>query len=217
MKKYDTVIFDMDGTLIDTLEDLTDSVNHALAIYDFPLRTTAEIRTFIGNGVGHLMELSIPGGLNNPDYEMCLAAFRSHYAGNMQNKTIAYDGITELLKQLSQAGYKLAIVSNKYDKAVKELSHFYFPGLINLTMGETEGMPRKPSPDIICKVLAQLASVADKVVYVGDTDVDAATAKNSGIIFVGVTWGYGDKEVLKNNGADYIIEDPQELRNILNS
>jgi phosphoglycolate phosphatase len=115
MKKYDTIIFDLDGTLLNTLDDLTDSVNYVLDIYGFPCRKMAEVRSFVGNGVGRLIELSIPDGLNNPTYEKCLVDFRKHYSENMQNKTNAYKEIMELLEVLSKEGYKLAIVSNKFD------------------------------------------------------------------------------------------------------
>lgn len=216
MIEYDTVIFDLDGTLLNTLEDLTDSVNYALELYSFPCRTMAEIRSFVGNGVGRLMELSVPDGLNNSQYEKCLADFRNHYSGNMQNKTNAYKGIMELLGQLSKEDYKTAIVSNKFDKAVKELNQVYFGEYIKVAIGESENVSRKPAPDTVFKALEELGSTADKAVYVGDSEVDVKTAKNSGIICVGVTWGFRDREVLKQEGADYIIDRPQELLKIIN-
>ncbi len=217
MKKYDTVIFDLDGTLLNTLEDLTDSVNYALGLYGFPCRRIDEIRSFIGNGAANLMGLSITGGFDNPHYEKCLADFRSHYSGNLQSKTGAYSGIMELLEQLSKEGYKLAIVSNKFDTAVKNLNQVYFGEYIKVAIGESEGVSKKPAPDTVHKALSELSAAADKAIYVGDSEVDAKTAKNSGIIFVGVTWGFRDREVLEQEGADYIIERPQELLKIINS
>jgi len=215
IKKYDTIIFDLDGTLLDTLEDLTDSVNYALAIHGFPYRKMTEVRSFVGNGVARLIELAISDGLNNPYYEKCLANFRNHYSGNMQNKTGTYKGIMELIQQLSKENYKLAIVSNKFDNAVKGLSHLHFGEYIKVAIGESENVSRKPAPDTVIKALEELGSTADKAVYVGDSEVDVKTAKNSGIMCVGVTWGFRDREVLEQEGADYIIDRPQELLEIL--
>lgn len=215
MKEYDTVIFDLDGTLLNTLQDLTDSVNFALALYGLPCREMAEVRSFVGNGVARLMELSIPHGFNNPQYEKCLADFRNHYLGNMQNKTDAYKGIMELLGQLSKEDYKIAIVSNKFDKAVKELNQVYFGEYIKVAIGESENVSKKPAPDTVFKALEELGSTADKAVYVGDSEVDVKTAKNSGIMCVGVTWGFRDRAVLEHNGADYIIDRPQDLLKII--
>lgn len=215
MKKYDTVIFDLDGTLLDTLDDLADSVNYALSMYGFPCREISEVRSFVGNGVARLMELSIPSGLNNPQYEKCLADFCSHYSMNMQNKTGAYKEIMELLEELSKKGYKIAIVSNKFDKAVKGLNQVYFGKYIKVAIGESENIHRKPAPDTVFKALEELGSAADKAVYVGDSEVDVHTAKNSEILCVGVTWGFRDREVLEREGADYIIDRPGELLKIL--
>ena len=216
MKEYDTIIFDLDGTLLNTLEDLTDSVNYALALYGFPCRKIGEVRSFVGNGVARLMELSIPKGLNNPQYEKCLTDFRNHYSGNMQNKTDAYKGIMELLGKLSNEDYKIAIVSNKFHKAVKGLNQVYFGEYIKVAIGESENVSKKPAPDTVFKALEELGSTPDQAVYVGDSEVDVKTAKNSGIMCVGVTWGFRDREVLEQEGADYIIDRPQELLKIIN-
>lgn len=217
MKKYDTVIFDLDGTLLNTLEDLTDSVNYTLELYGFPSRTIEEIRRFVGNGVARLIELAVPDGLNNPQYEKSLADFRVHYSENMQNKTSTYKGILELLKQLSREDYKIAIVSNKFDKAVKGLNKLYFGEYIRVAIGESANISKKPAPDTVFKALEELCSTADKAVYVGDSEVDVKTAKNSGMICVGVTWGFRNREVLEQEGADYIIDSPEELLKIINT
>lgn len=216
MKKYNTVIFDLDGTLLNTLDDLTDSVNYTLELYGFPSRTIEEIRCFLGNGVARLIELAVPDGLNNPEYEKCLADFRIHYSENMQNKTSTYKGILELLKQLSREDYKIAIVSNKFDKAVKGLNKLYFEEYIKVAIGESANISKKPAPDTVFKALEELNSTADKAVYVGDSEVDVKTAKNSGMICVGVTWGFRDRSVLEQEGADYIINSPEELLKIIN-
>lgn len=215
MKKYDTVIFDLDGTLLDTLEDLTDSVNFVLALHGFPLRKIEEIRSFVGNGVARLIGLSIPDGINNPQFEKCLSDFRHHYSSNMQNKTGAYNGIMELLEQLSKENYKIAIVSNKFDKAVKELNQCYFQKYIKIAIGESENVSKKPAPDTVFKALEELGSIPGKAVYVGDSEVDVKTARNSGTVCVGVTWGFRSREVLESKGADYIIDKPQELLDII--
>jgi phosphoglycolate phosphatase len=215
MRKYDTVIFDLDGTLLNTLEDLTDSVNYALSKYGLPCRTAEEVRSFVGNGVGNLIRLSVHDGIDSPHFESCLSDFRSHYSENLQNKTGAYEGIMELLEQLSREGYRLAIVSNKYDKAVKSLSRTYFGEYIKVAIGESEGVERKPAPDTVLKALEELGAAAEKAVYVGDSEVDAQTARNSGMVFVGVTWGFRDREVLEQEGAARIIDRPMELLDIL--
>lgn len=215
MKKYDTVIFDLDGTLLNTLEDLKDSVNFALSLYDFPCRKMEEVRSFVGNGVARLMELCIPEGIDNPVYEKCLEDFRRHYSGNMKNKTDAYEGIMELLRQLSKENYKMAIVSNKFDSAVKELNKEYFEKYIKLAIGESENVSKKPAPDIVFKALEELSSCVDKSVYVGDSEVDVKTAQNSGVICISVTWGFRNRNVLEQMGANYIIDKPEELLKII--
>lgn len=217
MKKYDTVIFDLDGTLLNTLEDLTDSVNFALALNGFPVRKMTDVRKFVGNGISRLIELCIPNGLNNPQFDKCLADFRSQYSKNMQNKTGAYKGIMELLAKLSKEAYKMAIVSNKFDRAVKELNLVYFGEYIKTAIGESKNVSRKPAPDTVFKALEELESSADKALYIGDSEVDVKTAQNSGITSVGVTWGFRDRDVLKQEGADYIIDKPEELLKILKS
>lgn len=215
MKQYDTVIFDMDGTLLNTLEDLTDSVNFAMARYGFPPRSVAEVRGFVGNGVTRLMELCVPGGLQNLQFEQCLADFRLHYSGNMQNKTGAYTGILELLEHLSEENYKMAIVSNKFDAAVKELNRIYFGEYIKVAIGESDTVSKKPAPDSVFKAFEELGSTLEKAIYVGDSEVDVATAKNAGLICVGVTWGFRDREILAEKGAEFIIDHPQDLLKIL--
>lgn len=216
MKKFDTVIFDLDGTLLNTLEDLTDSVNYAMKLYGFPCKTIEEVRCFVGNGVGQLMKLCIPNGDNNPQYEKCLSDFRDYYSQNMQNKTDAYTGIRELLEELSRKNYKIGIVSNKFDSGVKELNEIYFRQYIKVAIGESENISRKPAPDTVFKALKELGSTTDKAIYVGDSEVDVLTAKNAGVICVGVTWGFRGREVLKASGAEYIIDEPQELLKIIN-
>jgi len=215
MKKYDTVVFDLDGTLLNTLEDLADSVNYILNSHGFPCRTTEEIRSFLGNGVTDLIKRSISQPLESIEYQTYISEFCEHYSKNMQNKTRAYEGIMELLEQLSKEHYKLAIVSNKFDKAVKQLNEVYFGKYIKVAIGESKGVLKKPAPDTVLKAIEELKTTTDKTVYVGDSEVDVRTAKNAGIICVGVTWGFRDREVLEKEGADYIIDKPQELLELL--
>ena len=216
MKKYDTIIFDFDGTLLDTLEDLKNSVNFVLNKYGFPCKSLDEIRRFVGNGVARLIELSIPDGINNTKFEECLIDFRDHYSKNMQNNTNSYRGINELLEQLFEEGYKIGVASNKFDEALKELNKEYFGKYIKVAIGQSEDRRKKPAPDIVFKVLEELGSTVDNAIYVGDSEVDVKTAKNSGLICVGVTWGFRDKEVLEHEGAEYIIDTPKQLLAIIN-
>ena len=215
MKKYDTIIFDLDGTLLDTLEDITDSANFSLTMHGFPCRKIEEIRSFVGNGVARLIELAIPDGINNPQYEKCLADFRHHYSRNMQNKTNAYKGIMDLLRHLSKENYKIAIVSNKFDMAVKKRNQVYFGEYIKVAIGESKGVSKKPAPDTVFKALEELGSNVNKAVYIGDSEVDVKTAQNSGIICIGVTWGFRNREVLAQEGANYIIDKPEEVFKII--
>jgi phosphoglycolate phosphatase len=215
MNKIDTVIFDMDGTVLYTLEDLCDSVNHTMTLFGFPARTLDEVRAFVGNGVGRLIELSVPDGIVNPAYNRCLDEFKRHYEANMRNKTRPYDGIPELLAALKQQGYKLAIVSNKFDAAVKGLARFYFRDAIDIAVGESAGVAKKPAPDTVFKALEALGADTGHAVYVGDSEVDAETARNAALPFVAVTWGFRDRELLESKNPQWIIDKPVELLGIL--
>ncbi len=209
--KYTTVIFDLDGTLLNTLEDLTDSVNYALKLSGYPLRTIDEIRQFVGNGVKVLMNLAVPKGTSPEASAKCLEIYRKHYSENMRNKTRPYDGIYDLLKNLKDKGVKMAIVSNKYDSAVKALCKDYYQEFIPVAIGESQGVAKKPAPDSVYAALAELGSAKEDSIYVGDSDVDVHTAHNAGLKCVGVTWGFRNREILKAEGADYIIDKPEEL------
>jgi len=217
IKKYDTIIFDLDGTLLNTLEDITDGVNYALGLYGYPKRSIEEIRRFVGNGVAKLIALAVPGGADDPFYEECLEANKKYYAENMNNKTAPYRGIINLLQRLKEDNYKLAVVSNKMDKAVKGLVEEFFGEYVQVAIGETDNVSRKPAPDTVLKAIEELRSSRDKTVYVGDSEVDVKTAKNSGVKCVGVTWGYRDRDVLEKEGADFIIDEPMELIKVIDS
>lgn len=213
--KYNTVIFDLDGTLLNTLEDLCDSLNAILLQEGYMPRTLDDVRSFIGNGVRRLVELSLPENTNDDEINRITSLFQLHYKSNMQNKTRPYDGVMELLAYLKSKHYKTAIVSNKFDAAVKGLSSKYFSNLIDLAIGETAEIRRKPAPDSIYKVITELNSDLSKTVLVGDSETDILTAKNAGISCIAVSWGFRSREILEANGADYIIDTAQELLALL--
>ena len=210
--KYEAVIFDLDGTLTDTLEDLTNSVNSALRECGFPERTTDEVRSFVGNGVKRLIRLSLPDNTSEDIEEKCLGVFRAYYRNNSLVKTKPYDGIIPILSELKIRGVKTAVVTNKTHETAENIVRFFFDGLIDITLGQTDGAARKPEPDGINLVLEKLGVSKDKAIYVGDSEVDCITAKNAGIPCIGVTWGFRDKSVLLENGADYIADSSEELK-----
>ena len=212
-----TVIFDLDGTLLYTLEDLKDSVNFALSKFNYPQKNLEEIKNFVGNGVKVLMELSIPQGKNNENFDECLAIFKTHYAQNMYNKTKPYDGIIEMLENLQNLGFKTAVVSNKFDLATKELCKKYFAEKIEIAIGESENIRKKPAPDSIFKVMEILNSNKNSTYFVGDSEVDIQTAQNANLKCISVTWGYKNEEFLLKNGAKFLANSPQEILKIITS
>lgn len=211
MKKI--VIFDLDGTLLNTLDDLADSTNFALSKFNYPTRTIEEVRQFVGNGVAKLIERAIPEGKNNPNFEKCLAIFKENYAQNMYNKTAPYNGILDMLANLKSKGLKIAVVSNKFDLAVKELCQKYFNGYIDFAAGENEaaGIKKKPAPDTVLEVLKEFNLKPNEAIYVGDSDVDIMTAKNSDMPCISVTWGFRDEKFLLSYGATILIDSPDEI------
>lgn len=213
--KYTTVIFDLDGTVLNTLEDLCDSVNYALSKCAYPLRTIDEVRSFVGNGIGKLIERSAPEGTERNDIEKFHAVFTAHYKEHCADKTRPYDGIIELLKKLRKEGVKTAVVSNKADYAVKSLCREYFPELFDMAVGEREGIRRKPCPDSVIEVMDKIGADRVKTVYIGDSDVDIATAKNAGVDSIAVTWGFRSKDFLQKHGATVMAENAKELFNVL--
>lgn len=215
MKKYETVIFDLDGTLLNTLEDLADAVNYALREMGMPERTLEEVRSFVGNGVRRLMELSVPDGFDNPAFEETFAKFREYYGVHCNDKTRAYDGVLELIRELKKEGYALAIVSNKLDSAVKELSEIYFEGIIKVAIGEKEGVAKKPAPDTVYAALRELGMPAETAVYVGDSEVDVMTAKNSKLPCISVLWGFRDEAFLRECGATQFAHTAEEVKHYL--
>jgi phosphoglycolate phosphatase len=215
MGRYKAVIFDMDGTLLDTLDDITDSVNYALGKLGLPERTTSEVRNFVGNGIVRMMELSFPDGMQNPRFNDAVSLFGRHYDKNCKNRTRPYEGIVGLLQKLSLNNYRMAVISNKYDAAVKELNRFYFSKYIQLAIGESSDIKRKPAPDMLLAVLNSLEVAAENAVYIGDSEVDIQTAKNAGVDCISVAWGFRDRGWLAGHGAVKIVDSPQELLSIL--
>ena len=211
MGKYETVIFDLDGTLLNTLEDLCDSTNFALTQFGYKKRTLAEVRSFVGNGIGKLIERALPQGLDNSDYSAVLACFKAHYALNCNNKTKAYDGINGLLNELKRRGMKVAVVSNKIDSAVNELCERYFEGYFSVAIGEKENIRRKPAPDSVFAAMNRLNAEKRSTVYVGDSEVDVQTAKNAGIDLIAVSWGFRSKNELIKLGNFNIAATAEEL------
>ena len=211
MYPYQTVIFDLDGTLLDTLQDLADSTNYALSVHRMPARTLEEVRTFVGNGVGRLIHLAVPEGTPAEEEAACLADFRAHYLLNMENKTAPYPGVPALLEHLQAAGIRTAVVSNKFDGAVKGLCQNYFGDRLPVAIGESQGVARKPAPDTVFRAQAELGSQAEGAVYIGDSDVDIQTAQNSGLPCISVSWGFRDEAFLQEHGATTIVASREEL------
>ena len=210
---YNTYIFDLDGTLLDTITDLAASCNYALRTHGMPEHSVDDVRRFVGNGVRKLMERAIPNGVENPDFEATFATFREHYMHHSLDTTQPYPGIPEVLAELKARGCRLAVVSNKMMAATVELCHHFFPNTIEVAIGEheAEGIRKKPAPDPVFAALRELGVEKDRAVYVGDSDVDVQTAANSGLPCISVLWGFRDRDFLIQHGAKTFISAPSEL------
>lgn len=217
MPRCDAVVFDLDGTLLDTLDDLTDAVNHALGEMGWPLRARDEVRRFVGNGVVKLMERSVPAGTGPEDFDRAMGLFRAYYDAHKRDKTAPYPGVARVLAELRRRGIKTAVVSNKFDGAVKALMEDCFPGLLDAAAGENEagGVPKKPHPAMVLETLKALGAAPERAVYVGDSDVDLDTAKNAGLPCIAVTWGFRDRDFLLDRGAEVLIDAPEELLELM--
>ena len=210
---YHTYIFDLDGTLLDTLGDLATSVNFALRTHGMPEHSIDDVRQFVGNGVRKLMERAIPGGEKNPDFEATFATFLQYYMEHSLDTTRPYEGIPETLSELKKRGCRLAVVSNKMMAATQELIRHFFPDIIEVAIGEheAEGIRKKPAPDTVQAALRQLGVGEEGAVYVGDSDVDIMTARNSGLPCISVLWGFRDRDFLLQHGAETFVSTPQEI------
>ena len=213
MITYSTYIFDLDGTLLDTLGDLAASVNYALRTHGMPEHSIDDVRRFVGNGVRLLMERAIPDGEKNPDFEATFATFRQYYMQHSLDTTRPYEGIPETLAELKARGCHLAVVSNKMMAATQELIRHFFPDTISVAIGENEaaGIRKKPAPDTVFAALQQLGMGKENAVYVGDSDVDIQTAANSGLPCISVLWGFRDRDFLIQHGAETFASVPSEL------
>ena len=213
---YSLAIFDLDGTVLDTLDDLADSVNFALDKNSLPGRSVAEVRAFVGNGIRSLIERAVPSGTDAALTTKLLAEFKSYYGAHSADKTAPYEGVLEMLAALREAGVRTAVVSNKADFAVQPLVKRYFGDLFDVALGEdTAKRPAKPAPDMVRHVLHLLDVSKDEAVYVGDSDVDVLTARNAGLPCIAVTWGFRDRACLQNAGATRFVDTAKELQDLI--
>ena len=215
MRRFDTVLFDLDGTLLDTLEDILAAANYTLREMGYPERTLAEMRRFVGNGAEMQVRRAFGAGADEALIQKALVQYKAYYAAHCQEKTRPYDGVLEMLAELKRLGYRLAVVSNKPDEAVRPLAAQYFGGLMDAAMGETAGRRRKPAPDMVNDALAALGADRTRAVYVGDSEVDIETARNAGLPCISVCWGFRDREQLVEAGATEIAATAPELLALL--
>ncbi len=213
--KYKLAIFDMDGTILDTLEDLADGLNHVLSKYKYPVCSIDQVRSYVGNGIRRLIERGAPDGLSEDVIDQLVEDFTPYYKANCTNKTKPYDGIKPLLNTLKEQGCLVAVVSNKVDSAVKELCNHYFPSVFDCAIGERDGIRKKPAPDSVLETMAQLKVDMKDAVYIGDSEVDIQTAKNAKIDCISVDWGFRDHDYIKASGAEVIVSKPMEIANLI--
>ena len=209
MRKY--LLFDLDGTLLDTITDLANATNHALAAFGLPTHSEAEIMRMVGNGIRRLVILAVRGGEANPHFEEIFAEFQRYYALHKSDNTAPYDGIHEMLRALMAVGYVPVVVSNKIDSAVKGLCRETFPDTVAYALGDTEGVPRKPAPDMVYAALRALGAEPSDAYFIGDSEVDVVTARNAGLPCLSVLWGFREREELLAVGGDTFFETPADL------
>lgn len=212
---YKLVIFDLDGTILNTLEDLADATNYALGKHGCPLRTIEEVRRFVGNGIRKLIERAVPAGLTEREIDGVHQTFSDYYQQHCADKTCPYEGILPLLQRLRAAGCLTAVVSNKADVAVQPLCRQYYEGLFDYAVGEREGIRRKPAPDAVLEVLRRLEVDAADAIYIGDSEVDIQTAANAGLDCIVVTWGFRDRAYLESQGGRRFVDSPEEIDDIV--
>lgn len=210
--RYQTAVFDLDGTLLNTLEDLYLATNAALESHSLPRRSRDEVRLFVGNGVEMLIRRAVPAGT---DEETTLADFKTTYAAICEDHTRPYDGILDMLRALREKGIRVAVVSNKFDAATKQLCQKYFGDLVEVAIGERAGVRKKPAPDTVYEALKELGVTATGAVYIGDSDVDIETARNCGMPCISVTWGLRDKDFLLQSGAEILVDTPERLLGVI--
>lgn len=211
MKSYNNFIFDLDGTLLNTVADLSNSLNNTLKIYNYPLKSLNEVQSYLGNGIAKLIELSIPLGKNNKDFDNIYNDFFKYYGSHLTDYTTVYDNIIEVLRILKQNNCSVAVVSNKADKFVKHLCNHFFKNYIDMALGEQNNLKRKPHKDMVEYAMNHLNSSYENSVYIGDSEVDLLTAQNSSLPCISVSWGFRSKQFLINQGAKIIIDEPMQL------
>ena len=212
---YQTAVFDLDGTLLDTLEDLYLATNAALERHSLPRRSRDEVRLFVGNGVEMLIRRAVPAGTDEETILAVLADFKTTYAAICEDHTRPYDGILDMLAALRERRIRVAVVSNKFDAATKKLCEKYFGDLVEVAIGERAGVRKKPAPDTVYEALKELGVTAEGAVYIGDSDVDIQTARNCGMPCISVTWGLRDEEFLMGNGAKALVDTPERLLGVI--
>lgn len=213
--KYKAVLFDMDGTVLNTLGDLAAAVNHTLREFSMPERSIAEVAAALGNGAAYLIAHTVPDGTPKELTDKVLAAYAPYYDAHCDILTAPYDGIVPLMQKLRGRGVKLAVISNKQDTAVKPLAEKYFPGLLEIAVGESAEVRRKPNPDAVLAALRHIGVEREDAIYVGDTEVDLQTARNAGMECASVDWGFRTREQLVEIGAEHIFDTVQELEEYL--
>lgn len=212
---YKAAIFDLDGTILNTLEDLHASVNYALMTHKFPIRTLDEVREFVGNGIKKLIERSVSFGTDEQTVLKVLETFKEHYRNNSDIYTQPYNGIIDMMNVLKQNGIKIAVVTNKAHFAAQPLCQKYFGNFVDITIGERDGIRKKPHPDSVFEAIEHLGVSKQQCVYIGDSDVDIQTAKNAGIDAVCVTWGFRSREFLQSSGATLFADTAEQLTRII--
>lgn len=210
--KYDVVIFDLDGTILNTLDDLADSLNHVLEANNFPTHTIDEVRMFVGNGIRKLIERALPQDADNATRENIYKQFSEYYGQHSQDKTRPYDGIPELFRELHNVGIKIAVNTNKDEDIAKVICEKYFPGMIDAVAGGRTDTPIKPAPAGVNKILKTLNIPKEEALYVGDSDVDIQIGANCGIDEIGVAWGFRGEEFLRQHGAKTVFSDVEQLK-----
>lgn len=211
------VLLDLDGTVLNTIDDLADSVNYAMTSLGFPARPVSEVMAIAGNGPRDLIRRCLPEYAKDDEFEECLDRFKAHYETNKTNKTAPYDGIIDALKELKEAGYKLALVSNKHDDALRALTKYYFGDVVDFSTGSSDTIPKKPAPDMVNIALEKLSVSKSEAVFVGDSEVDVQTANNADIPCISVTWGFRDRDALLSLNPSIIIDSASELLNAVKS
>lgn len=213
--KYKAVIFDMDGTILNTLEDLKNATNYSVRQFGMPERSLEEVRMFVGNGIRKLVERAVPAGTSEEKIAQVLDVFLEYYEIHSADNTSPYPGILELVEKLKKSGIKTAVSTNKADVPAQELGREYFNGIFDLIVGQQDGLKVKPAPDSVNKILSILDIQKKDAIYIGDSDVDVQTAKNSGLDFIGVSWGFRGREFLEKNGAKNIVDNANEILDLV--